>query len=261
MRVDVVTIFPAMFGEVFSHGIVRRAREAGLVEIHVHDLRMWSSDRHRTADDAPYGGGPGMVLKAEPLVSAIEAIVRRDLPRRKRAVVLLSPRGESLKQQRALQLAELSQLVLVAGRYEGVDERFLHLCEAEELSIGDYVLSGGEIPAMVVVDAVVRLLPGAISDPASAREDSFSRGLLDYPQYTRPATFRDFPVPEVLLSGKHAAIRRWRKEQALRATRIRRPELLVNAEMDEEERAILKEIDAEAEMAEARRSSPGYTRS
>jgi tRNA (guanine37-N1)-methyltransferase len=224
MRIDVVTIFPDMFREVFDFGIVRRAREAGVVEVHVHDLRSWASDRHRTTDDAPYGGGPGMVMKVEPLVLACEAIAEMGdgSPR----LALLSPRGAPLNQAKVQELSEEDNLVLVAGRYEGVDERFVEISGAEEISIGDYVLSGGEIPAMVVIDAVVRLLPGAISDPQSAEEDSFSRGVLDYPHYTRPADFRGSRVPEVLLSGDHAAVREWRRSRALQDTRSRRPELL-----------------------------------
>jgi tRNA (guanine37-N1)-methyltransferase len=237
MRIDLVTIFPEMFGAL-DWGVVRRAREAGLVDMRVHDLRSWTTDRHRSTDDTPYGGGPGMVMKVEPLVAAIESVVDADLDAAVRAVVLLSPRGTQLRQSDVARLAQAKQLILVAGRYEGVDERFLESVRAEELSIGDYVLSGGELPAMVVADAVVRLVPGAISDPLSAQQDSFSRGLLDYPHYTRPPEFRGLRVPDVLLSGNHAAIRRWRKEQALRATRERRPDLLADAELDEEERAI-----------------------
>lgn len=243
MLIDIVTIFPAMFGEVFQFGIVRRACEAGLVDIHVHDLRRWALDRHRTTDDTPYGGGPGMVMKAEPLVAAVKEISRKDLPEQDKEVILLSPRGKTLQQRDVKQLALRSQIVLVAGRYEGVDERFLMVAGAKELSIGDYVVSGGEIPAMVVVDGVVRLLPGAISDPESAREDSFSRGLLDYPDYTRPDEFHNLRVPEILRSGNHAAIRRWRKEEALRMTMARRPDLLASAQLDEEERAIFEELE------------------
>jgi len=237
MRIDLVTIFPEMFGAL-DWGVVRRAREAGLVDMRVHDLRSWTTDRHRSTDDTPYGGGPGMVMKVEPLVAAIESVVDASLDAADRAVVLLSPRGKPLKQSDVARLSKAKQLILVAGRYEGVDERFLESAGAEELSIGDYVLSGGELPAMVVTDAVVRLVPGAISDPLSAQQDSFSRGLLDYPHYTRPVEFRGRRVPDVLLSGNHAAIRRWRKEQALRATRERRPDLLADAELDEEEREI-----------------------
>jgi tRNA (guanine37-N1)-methyltransferase len=242
MRIDLITIFPEMFGAL-DWGVVRRAREAGLVVMRVHDLRSWATDRHRSTDDAPYGGGPGMVMKVEPLVAAIESVVDANLDAADRAVVLLSPRGKPLQQSDVERLAKAKQLILVAGRYEGVDERFLESVGAEELSIGDYVLSGGELPAMVVVDAVVRLVPGAISDPLSVQQDSFSRGLLDYPHYTRPVEFRGLRVPDVLLSGNHAAIRRWRKEQALRATRERRPDLLADAELDAEEREIQKTLE------------------
>lgn len=222
MRLDIITIFPEMFREVFDFGIVRRARERNLVDVRVHDLRDFTTDKHRSTDDAPYGGGPGMVMKVEPLVAAVEAIATDDA-----RLVLLSPRGAPLLQDKVQELSTVEQLVLVAGRYEGVDERFLLATGAEELSIGDYVLSGGEIPAMVVVDALVRLLPGAISDPKSAEQDSFSHGMLDYPHYTRPDEFRGLSVPEVLLSGNHAAIRRWRDQKALTDTEARRPELLI----------------------------------
>ncbi len=230
MRIDIVTIFPGMFGEVFRFGILGRAVEAGLVRLHVHDLRDWTTDRHRSTDDAPYGGGPGMVMKVEPLVSAVESIAEAGgvTPDRRR-VVLLSPRGRPIDQSKVRELGGLDQLVMVAGRYEGVDERFIESLgaePAEEVSIGDYVVSGGEIPAMVLVDAVVRLQPGAMSDPDSASEDSFSRGLLDFPHYTRPPEFRGLRVPDVLLSGDHGEIRKWRQRQAVLATRDRRPELL-----------------------------------
>ncbi len=221
MRIDVVTIFPGMFREVFEFGIVRRAREAGRLTVQAHDLRSWTKDRHRSTDDAPYGGGPGMVMKVEPLVEAVEALATGA-----HRLVLLSPRGVPLDQSKIQELSEEEHLILVAGRYEGVDQRFVELTSAEEISIGDYVLSGGEIPAMVVIDAVARLLPGAISDPKSAEEDSFSRGVLDYPHYTRPAEFRGSRVPEVLLSGDHAAVREWRESRALEDTRSRRPELI-----------------------------------
>ncbi len=221
MRIDIITIFPEMFREVFDFGIVRRAREANLVDVHVHDLRDFTTDKHRSTDDAPYGGGPGMVMKVEPLVSAVEAIAAAE-----GRLVLLSPRGAPFSQDKVKELSTVEQLVLVAGRYEGVDERFVLATGAEEISIGDYVLSGGEIPVMVVVDALVRLLPGAISDPESAEQDSFSHGVLDCPDYTRPEEFRGLRVPEVLLSGNHAAIQKWRQQQALTDTQVRRPELL-----------------------------------
>jgi tRNA (guanine37-N1)-methyltransferase len=243
MRVDIITIFPDMFREVFHFGIIRRAREASVLDLRVHDLRNWTRDRHRSTDDAPYGGGPGMVMKVEPLVESVEDIVREELPPDRKETVLLSPRGERLEQATMRRFAALEQLVLVAGRYEGVDERFLSLTGAREVSIGDYVLSGGEIPAMALVDAVARLLPGAISDPGSAEEDSFSRGLLDCPHYTRPVEYRDQKVPEILLSGDHGAVRRWRKRRSLQDTMARRPELMATAKMDDEERALLEELE------------------
>lgn len=225
MRIDVVTIFPGMFEGVFAFGIPQRAMAAGLLELAVHDLRDWTDDRHRSTDDASYGGGPGMVMKVEPLVTAVEALQQQgDDPASE--ILLLSPRGRPLKQERVRELSRSNRFILVAGRYEGVDERFLGLTGAEEISIGDYVLSGGEIPAMVLIDAVARLLPGAISDPESAIHDSFTGDLLDFPHYTRPVEFRGQSVPDVLLSGNHAAIREWRRERALEATRLRRPELV-----------------------------------
>lgn len=224
MRIDIITIFPELFRGVFEFGILRRASEAGIVEIGVRDLRLFASDRHRTTDDAPYGGGPGMVMKVEPLVSAVESIQDEDDSRAR--LILMSPRGASLEQRKVEELSGCEHLILVAGRYEGVDERFIEITGAEEISIGDYVLSGGEIPAMVLVDAVVRLLPGAISDPRSAAEDSFSEGILDYPHYTRPREFRGLSVPEVLVSGNHDAVREWRKKRAFTDTLTRRPELV-----------------------------------
>lgn len=226
MKIDIVTIFPDMFREVFDFGILGRARAAGLVEIRVNDLREWTTDRHRSTDDAPYGGGPGMVMKVEPLVAVVEAVTAEDRGPTSSLVVLLSPRGKPLNQARVRELSRAPHLILVAGRYEGVDERFVEAVGGEEISIGDYVLSGGEIPVMVLVDGVVRLLPGAVKDPRSAEEDSFGQGLLDFPHYTRPADFRGLKVPEVLLSGDHARVREWRERRALEDTKRRRPELL-----------------------------------
>ncbi len=223
MRVDVLTLFPGMFSDVFAHGITRRAREAGLLSIHVHQLTDWSDGRYQRADDAPYGGGPGMVMRVEPLVRAVDdiAAMAPETPR----VLLMSPRGAPLDQSRVAGLAGAERLLLVAGRYEGVDERFLTLAGAEELSVGDYVLAGGEIPAMIVVEAVARLIPGAVGDEASVVEESFSNGLLEHPQYTRPAVWRGAEVPPVLRSGDHAAVRRFRLEQSTQLTRARRPDL------------------------------------
>jgi tRNA (guanine37-N1)-methyltransferase len=213
-----------MFGDVFEHGIVRRARQAGLLAIETHALTDWTEGRFQRADDAPYGGGPGMVMRAQPLVEAVEAIGGLDAAEPR--IILLSPRGRQLDQATVAELAREPRLLLVAGRYEGVDERFSALTGAEELSVGDYVLSGGEIPAMVVVDAVTRLLPGAVGDSESVVEESFATGLLEHAQYTRPPVFRGEEVPPVLLSGNHEAVRRFRREQAVALTRRRRPDLL-----------------------------------
>jgi tRNA (guanine37-N1)-methyltransferase len=216
-----------------------------LVDVQVHDLRAFTEDRHRTVDDVPFGGGPGMVLKAKPVVDAVEAIGRdRGEPA---AVLLTSPQGRLFSQDTAVRLSRLPHVVIICGRYEGVDERVCARLGAEELSIGDYVLTGGELPAMVVLDAVARLLPGAVGDEGSVEADSFSRGLLDFPHYTRPADFGGLKVPDVLVSGHHGEIRRWRKREALRRTLERRPDLLPRADLDDEERAMLRELNEERE--------------
>ncbi len=240
MTFDLVSIFPRLFDGPLGEGIVRRAVEAGLVDITVHDLRDYTSDRHRSVDDVPYGGGPGMVFRPAPIVAAVEAIAaQRGRPD---AVILTSPQGRRFTQAEAARLAGLRNVVLLCGRYEGVDERVREVLDLDELSIGDYVLSGGELAALVIVDAVVRLIPGAVGDEQSVELESFSRGLLDYPHYTRPAEFRGIKVPDVLLSGHHAEIGRWRKRQALARTLARRPDLLPTAELDDEEREILRAL-------------------
>ncbi|MCA1578462.1 MAG: tRNA (guanosine(37)-N1)-methyltransferase TrmD [Acidobacteria bacterium] len=230
LRFDIITIFPEFFREAIDCGIVRRARNAGLVEIIAHDLRQWTTDKHHVVDDRPFGGGDGMVLKPEPIFAGVEALTgaarREDLPPNTR-VVLLSAQGEVFAQALAKDLSQSdSRIVLLCGRYEGVDERVADALVTDEVSIGDYVLSGGEPAAMVIIDAVVRLLPGALGSETSAVNESFSEGLLDYPQYTRPPDFRGMRVPETLLSGNHAEIARWRKEAALEKTRRKRPDLL-----------------------------------
>jgi tRNA (guanine37-N1)-methyltransferase len=232
LRFDIITIFPEFFREAIDCGIVRRARNAGLVEIIAHDLRQWTTDKHHVVDDRPFGGGDGMVLKPEPIFAGVEALTgaarREDLPAKTR-VVLLSAQGEVFSQSLAQDLSQAaSHLVLLCGRYEGVDERVSDALVTDEISIGDYVLSGGEPAAMVVIDAMVRLLPGALGSETSAVYESFSEGLLDYPQYTRPPEFRGMKVPEVLLSGNHAEIARWRSQAALEKTRRKRPDLLEN---------------------------------
>jgi tRNA (guanine37-N1)-methyltransferase len=219
LEVDILTLFPAMVDGPLAQSIPARIQEQGLASIRVRDLREWGMGRHRSVDDAPYGGGAGMILRPEPVAAALEAVRRPDS-----VVILLDPAGEVFRQARAADLAMRSHLVFLCPRYEGVDERIRSLVDLE-LSIGDYVLTGGELPALVVIDAVIRLLPGAIED-ASTAEESFSAGLLEYPQYTRPATFRGLDVPAILTSGDHGAVERWRHEQAIERTRRRRPDLL-----------------------------------
>lgn len=230
LRVDIITIFPDFFRDVVDYGIIRRARAAGLVEVNAHDLRQWTSDKHHVVDDRPFGGGDGMILKPEPIFTGVEELTgwsrREDFPKQTR-VILLSPQGRVFSQKVAQELAgEATHIVLLCGRYEGVDERVTQALVTDEISIGDYVLSGGEPAAMVVVDALVRLLPGALGSDTSAVFDSFSEGLLDYPHYTRPPDFRGMKVPEVLLGGNHAEIEKWRREAALAKTRRNRPDLL-----------------------------------
>ncbi len=231
LHCDIITIFPEFFGAVFDVGIIRRARLAGLVEITAHDLRQWAHDKHRIVDDRPFGGGDGMVLKPEPLFEALEnltGVATRNQLRPAQRVVMLSPQGRALTQEVAAKLAQTEHLVFICGRYEGVDERVVEAWATDELSIGDYVLSGGEPAAIVVIDAIVRLLPGALGSATSAVHDSFSDagGLLDCPQYTRPPDFRGMSVPEVLLGGHHAEIANWRQQKALEKTRQNRPDLL-----------------------------------
>ncbi len=221
MRIDVLTLFPAMFAGPLDESIIMRARRKGLLELSIHDLRNWTHDRHRTVDDRPFGGGPGMLLKPEPIFEAVETLSR---PGTK--VVLLSPSGRKFSQAVAGEMAGLPDILLVCGHYEGFDERIRLGLAHDELSIGDYVLTNGALPAMVIIDAVARLLPGALGDDQSAADESFSGGLLEYPQYTRPAEFRGMKVPEVLLSGNHAEIAKWRAQQAQKRTKERRPDLI-----------------------------------
>ena len=221
MKIDVLTLFPAMFAGPLDESIIKRAREAGLLDLKIHQLRDYAHDRHRTVDDRPFGGGPGMLLKPEPIFEAVESLASAQA-----RVVLLSPSGRTFDQAIAHELAKAEHLVLVSGHYEGFDERVRENLADDELSIGDYVLTNGALPVMVVIDAVTRLLPGVLGDESSAVEESFSHGLLEYPQFTRPAEFRGMKVPEVLLSGNHAAIAKWRAEQARLRTSERRPDLL-----------------------------------
>ena len=271
MQIDIVTIFPDFFRGPLDYGIIRRAREAGLVKIEIHDLRAFTRDRHRTVDDRPYGGGEGMVLKPEPLfecVESLQVVPREERAAAKQSVVLLSAQGRRFAQRLASELAALDRLILICGRYEGVDERVgTHLAD-REISIGDYVLSGGELGAAVIVDTVARLIPGAVGNDASTRQESFfagpelgddvvsdksvrptradstcaSGGLLDYPHYTRPAEFRGMKVPEVLVNGNHEDIRRWRRRSALEKTLRNRPDLLDQAHLGDADKSLLAEI-------------------
>lgn len=221
MKIDVLTLFPAMFAGPLDESIIMRARKKGLLDLKVHDLRDWTHDRHRTVDDRPFGGGPGMLMKPEPIFEAVESLRGEGAK-----VILLSPAGRKFEQQVARELSEQKHLLLVTGHYEGFDERARQALADDELSIGDYVLTNGALPAMVVVDAVTRLLPGVLGDDESSRDESFSHGLLEYPQYTRPAEFRGMRVPDVLISGNHADIEKWRREQAKLRTKQQRPDLL-----------------------------------
>jgi len=221
MKIDVLTLFPGMFAGPLDESIVKRARESGSLELQVHNLRDWTHDRHKTVDDRPFGGGPGMLLKPEPIFEAVEALKGEETQ-----VILLCPQGRKFDQAVARELAGASHIILVCGSYEGFDERIREALADAELSIGDFVLTNGALPAMVVVDAVTRLLPGVLGDDLSSKEESFSDGLLEYPQYTRPAEFRGMKVPEVLLSGNHAEIAGWRMEQARQRTASRRPDLM-----------------------------------
>jgi tRNA (guanine37-N1)-methyltransferase len=270
LEVHIITIFPDFFRGPLDYGIVRRTREAGLVKIEIHDLRAFTRDRHRTVDDRPFGGGEGMVLKPEPIFECVESLniaSREERAAAKQSVILLSAQGKRFDQKLASELAELDRIVLICGRYEGVDERVsMHLAD-REISIGDYVLSGGELGAAVIVDTITRLIPGAVGNEASTRQESFvagpefggddlagegarptstcgSRGLLDYPHYTRPAAFRGMKVPEVLANGNHEEIKRWRRKSALEKTLANRPDLLDRVKLSEEDHELLAELAA-----------------
>jgi tRNA (guanine37-N1)-methyltransferase len=221
VKIDVLTLFPAMFAGPLDESIIMRARKSGLLDLKIHQLRDWTHDRHKTVDDRPFGGGPGMLLKAEPIFEAVESLKRAETK-----VILLSPSGRKFDQAIARELAAETDLLLVTGHYEGFDERVREALADDELSIGDFVLTNGALPAMVVIDAVARLLPGVLGDDNSSHDESFSHGLLEYPQYTRPAEFRGMKVPDVLLSGNHAEIEKWRREQAELRTKEQRPDLL-----------------------------------
>ncbi|MBX6755372.1 tRNA (guanosine(37)-N1)-methyltransferase TrmD [Thermorudis peleae] len=251
MRFDVFTIFPGMFSGPLSESILRRAQERGLVSVHLHNIRDWTTDKHRSVDDEPYGGGAGMVMMAPPIVHAVEDVLGAEL--HTTPVILLTPSGERFTQDIARELAQFPRLALICGRYEGIDDRVRIILNARELSIGDYVLTGGELAAAVIIDVVARLIPGVI-DPESLAEESYSSGLLEYPQYTRPPVFRGLAVPSVLLSGNHAKIAEWRRQQALCRTKARRPDLLQRANLTPRDWKLLAECPpdpfAHPEMAE-----------
>lgn len=238
MHIDVLTLFPEMFEGIFDLGIMKRAIDRKLVSIGLHNIRDYTHDKHHTADDYPYGGGAGMVLKPEPIFEAVEAIDKKEGT----SIILLSPQGRLFTQEVAQELSQHSRLVLICGHYEGIDERVREHLATDEISIGDYVLSGGELAAMVVIDSVFRLVPGVLGSEASPLDDSHVGGLLEYPQYTRPPQYRGWPVPEVLLSGNHAQINSWRREQAIRRTLEQRPELLARAELSSEEERLVERL-------------------
>jgi tRNA (guanine37-N1)-methyltransferase len=242
MHIDVFTLFPEMFVGPLAESILKRAQEAGLLSITLHNIRDYTTDKHHITDDTPYGGGGGMIMKVEPIVAAVESVLAGapDTP-----VILLTPQGQPFTQATATRLAALPRLALLCGRYEGVDERVRLLVASEEISVGDFVLTGGELPAMLIVDAVARLLPGVLGDPGAAQNDSHASGLLEHPHYTRPPEFRGLAVPDVLQSGDHARVARWRREQALRRTWQRRPDLLLTADLDENDRAFLAQLAEE----------------
>ena len=240
MRIDILTLFPAMFRGPFDESIIKRALERGLVSVFLHNIRDYATDKHHIVDDYPYGGGAGMVMKPEPIFAAVEAVkaeIQQANPQTASfAIILLTPQGRLFNQKIADELAAQGQLILICGHYEGVDERVVEHLVTDEISIGDYVLTGGELAAMVIVDAVVRRLPGVLGSESATSEESHARGLLEYPQYTRPPVYSGWPVPEVLLSGNHAEIARWRRAQSIRRTLLRRPDLLEKADLTEGER-------------------------
>ncbi len=245
MRIDVLSTFPGMFAPVLGESILKRAQEAGLVAVQVHNLRDWAEDRHRTTDDSPFGGGAGMVMKPEPFFAAVEQMRCAAEAACREEIILLCPQGSLLEQSLAGELAGSDHLIILCGHYEGVDERVREHLATRAISIGDYVLTGGELPAMVLIDAVVRLLPGVLGAEEGACADSFADGLLEHPHYTRPNEFRGWGVPEVLLSGHHEQIRLWRRKESLRRTREMRPDLLARAKLSAEDRDLLAEIEEE----------------
>jgi len=244
MRFDIFSLFPEVFSPYLGISILKRAQESGILEIHTHNIRDWATDKHHTTDDTPYGGGGGMVMKPEPLFSAAESVLGTppQCP-----VILLSPQGRKFTQQIAFELVEHPHLALICGRYESVDERIRQHLVTDSISIGDYVLTGGELPALVMIDAITRLLPGVLGDPQAPIKDSHASGLLEYPHYTRPPEFRGWQVPEILLSGNHAAVDKWRRQQSLKRTFEHRPDLLEKADLNQEDLAYLHELGFDPE--------------
>ncbi|MFZ5639717.1 MAG: tRNA (guanosine(37)-N1)-methyltransferase TrmD [Bacillota bacterium] len=240
MKIDILTLFPGMFEGPFGLSIIKRAREKGLLDLNTVNIRDYARDKHRITDDYPFGGGAGMVMKPEPVIEAVDAIAARD-GKPPQTVILLSPQGDVFNQQTAIELAGLPHLVFICGHYEGIDERVREIVVTREISIGDYVLTGGELPCMVIIDALARMIPGVLGEEESAVKDSFYDGLLEYPQYTRPREYRGLKVPEILLSGDHGKIARWRRQQSLKRTLSRRPDLLNLDDLEEGDRKILQE--------------------
>jgi tRNA (guanine37-N1)-methyltransferase len=239
MRFDIFSLFPEVFDSYLNTSILKRAQESGALDVHAHNIRDWATDKHHTTDDTPYGGGGGMVMKPEPTFAAIESILGTPpaCP-----VILLTPQGRTFNQKIAFELAKFDRLALLCGRYESVDERIRQHLVTDSISIGDYVLTGGELPALIIIDAVTRLLPGVLGDPEATMDDSHATGLLEYPHYTRPPEFRGWGIPDVLLSGNHAEILRWRRQEALRRTLKNRPDLLATADLSQDDLAFLKEL-------------------
>lgn len=255
MRFDVFTLLPEVFPPYLQASILQKAAARGLVEFRIHNIRDYTHDKHHTTDDMPYGGGGGMVMKPEPVFEAVESVLGAPpaCP-----VILLTPQGRLFTQSVAAELAALPQIALLCGRYEGFDERIREHLATDELSIGDYVLTGGELPALIVIDAVSRLIPGVLGDPTGAEDDSHASGLLEYPHYTRPPEFRGWRVPDVLLSGDHARIARWRREQALRRTLLRRPDMLATAALSQEDRKFLARLETDGEGADNREKKQNF---
>ncbi|HOX14695.1 MAG TPA: tRNA (guanosine(37)-N1)-methyltransferase TrmD [Smithellaceae bacterium] len=239
IRFDVLSIFPEMFHSPLNFSLLKKAQEKGLIEIDLHDIRDWAEDKHNMTDDAPYGGGCGMVMKVEPVERALAAVKRAEV---QSLVLLMTPQGETFNQKIATRLAEEKHIIIICGRYEGVDERIREHLADREISIGDYILTGGELSALVVIDAVSRLIPGVLGNDASTTTESFSQGLLEYPQYTRPADYKDWTVPDVLVSGNHAQIERWQRIEAIKRTWLRRPDLLEKVELSERDKIYLEKI-------------------